>query len=102
MTAEEIKKIINDELKPEPDNKSFFGLEMTERLIEPIMQQYWSSGDKKSLEALWTVLIEGPDKNGYVIYFDEETKMFGLGLQHDNELFDIGVHGTFLKTLYSM
>jgi hypothetical protein len=102
MTADEIRGIINNELKSEPDIKNVFGLDLTERLIVPTVQKYWDSADKKSIENLWTVLEETPDKNGYVIYFDEETKMFGLGIQSDNELFDIGSYGTFLKTLYSM
>jgi len=102
MTADEIRGIIDDELKSEPDIKNVFGLDLTKRLIAPTMQKYWDSSDKKSFENLWTVLEETPDKNGYVIYFDEESKMFGLGIQSDNELFDIGNYGTFIKTLYSM
>jgi hypothetical protein len=102
MTADEIREIINDELKSEPDIKNVFGLDLTKSLIVPTMQKYWDSADKKSFEHLWTVLEETSDKKGYVIYFDEESKMFGLGTQSDNELFDIGNYGTFLKTLYSM
>ncbi len=49
------------------------------------------------------MLEEIEDKSGYKIYFDEETKMFGLAINSDkNELIDIGGYGTFLKTLYSM
>ena len=49
------------------------------------------------------MLEENEDKSGYKIYFDEETKMFGLAVNSDkDELIDIGSHGTFLKTLYSM
>lgn len=100
MTADEIRKIIEEELKSKPDINNVFGLNLTERLIVPTIQQYWSSPDKETSEKLWTVLEETPDKSGYVIYFDEETKMFGLGIQSNNELFNIGNYGTFLKTLY--
>lgn len=49
------------------------------------------------------MLEETEDGNGYKIYFDEETKMFGLAMRSDNdELIDIGGYGTFLKTLHSM
>ena len=102
MTADEISEIINEELKSEPDIKNVFGLDLTERLIVPTLQKYWDSTDKKTFENYWTVLEETPDKNGYVIYFDEEAEIFGLGIQSTNELFDIGSHGTFLKALYAM
>jgi hypothetical protein len=102
MTADDIKRIINDELKSEPDIKNVFGLDLTKTLIVPTMQKYWDSADKKSFENLWTVLAETPDKKGYVIYFDEQSKMFGLGIQSGDELFDMGNYGTFLETLYSM
>ena len=101
MTADEIRKIIEEELKSEPDINNVFGLNLTEQLIVPTIQRYRDSADKEPFEKLWTVL-EGTDKSGYVIYFDEETKMFGLGIQSNNELFNIGNYGTFLKTLYSM
>lgn len=102
MTPDEIRGIIDDELKSEPDIKNVFGLDLTKRLIVPTVQKYWDSADKKSFENLWTVLEETSDKNGHVIYFDEESKMFGLGIQSNNELFNYGNYGTFLKTLYSM
>lgn len=102
MSPEEIMQIIDDELKSEPDIRNVYGLDLTTRLVIPTIQQYWNSSDKRSSEKLWTVLLETPDKEGYVIYFDESTGNFGLGLQSKNELFDIGTYGTFLKTLYSM
>ena len=101
MTTDDIR-IIEEELKSEPYVDNVFGLNLTERLIVPTIQQYWNSSDKETSEKLWTVLEETPDKSGYVIYFDEQTKMFGLGIQSNNELFNIGNYGTFLKTLYSM
>jgi len=101
-TQERIKELIREELKSEPDIKNVFGIDLTERLIEPTIQKYWDSADKTTSEDLWTVLEEASEKDGYVIYFDEETKMFGLGLKSQKELFDIGSHGTFLKALYSM
>ena len=102
MTSNEIRQIIKEELKSEPDIQNVFGLDLTERLIEPSIQKYWDTAGKGSSKNLWTVLEETPYKNGYVIYFDEEIKIFGLGLQSQNELFNIGTYETFLKALYSM
>lgn len=103
MTAEEIKEIINNELTAEPDVKNVFGLDLTKCLIEPTKQKYKSANNSTDTYDLWTVLEENEDKNGYKIYFDEETKMFGLAINSDkDELIDIGGYGTFLMTLYSM
>ncbi|MBF0598403.1 hypothetical protein [Faecalibacter rhinopitheci] len=103
MTAEEIRDIIDSEIISEPDINNVFGLDLTKCLIEPTKQNYKNSNYSTDVYELWTVLEENEDKRGYKIYFDEETKMFGLAINSDkDELIDIGCYGTFLKTLYSM
>jgi hypothetical protein len=102
MTSYEIRQIIDKELELEPNIRNAFGLDLTKRLVVPTIQQYWDSDDKNSSDNLWTVLEENSDGDGYVIYFDEVSRRFGLGLRTKGELFDLGTHGTFRKTLYSM
>jgi hypothetical protein len=103
MTSVEIKEIISKEIQAEPDHANVFGLDLTKCLIEPIKQKYKDFNDANDIYDLWTVLEEREDKNGYKIYFDEETHMFGLAIQSDkDELIDIGNYGSFLNTLYSM
>ena len=103
MTKERIQEIISEELKSKPDIKNVFGLDMTKCLIAPIRENYFQDGDTKEFEVLWTVLEEIPGVEGYRIYFDEGTEMFGLGMKsREGKLIDIGSHGTFLQTLYSM
>ena len=103
MTAIEITDIIKKELQSEPDIKNVFGLDLTKCLVEPTKQKYKDSNDSTDVYELWTVLEEREDKDGYKIYFDEETNMFGLAIKSDkDELIDIGNYGGFLKTLYSM
>jgi len=103
MTAENIKQIIEKELKAETDIKNVFGLDMTICLIELVKQQYKYSNDATETYELWTVLEETADKTGYKIYFDEKENMFGLAIKSDkDELINIGLYGSFLKTLYSM
>jgi hypothetical protein len=103
MTSTEIKKIIKQELQIEPDITNIFGLDLTKCLIEPTLQKYKRSNDSTDIYELWTVLEESEDGNGYKIYFNQETRMFGLAIKSDkDELIDIGGYGTFLKTLYSM
>ena len=103
MTSNEIKEIINNELLAESDITNVFGLDLTKCLIEPIKEMYKYSSDLNEIYELWTVLEETENRDGYKIYFDEETKMFGLGMTSGKgEFIDIGNYGTFLKTLYSM
>ncbi|GAB3223906.1 hypothetical protein J0A67_10040 [Algoriphagus aestuariicola] len=103
MKSKEIKEIISLELQVEQDLKNVFGLDLTKCLIEPTKQKYKNSNDSTDIYELWTVLEETEDGNGYKIYFDEETNIFGLAIKSDkDELIDIGNYGTFLKTLYSM
>ncbi len=103
MTSEDIKQIIKTELKTEPDINNVFGLDMSVCLIEPIKQKYKNSNDATEIYELWTVLEETADKTGYKLFFDEEENMFGLAIKSDNdELINIGLYGSFLKTLYSM
>src|SRR4051812_10495800 len=100
MTAQEIKDIINQELKTEPDIHNVFGLYLTKCLIEPVQQKYKDSNDSTDIYQLWTVLEETEDKSRYKIYYDEESKMFGLAIKSDkDELIKLGNYETFLKTL---
>ena len=103
MTSTEIEEIIKTELQVEPDITNVFGLDLTKCLIKPTRQKYKNANDSTDIYELWTVLEETEDGNGYKIYFDEDSKMFGLAIKSDkDELIDIGGYGNFLKTLYSM
>ena len=103
MTAEEITKLIDIELKAEKDLTNVFGLDLTKCIVVPTRQKYQDALDDTQNDELWTVLEETPDTNGYKIYFDDESKQFGLGIKSDkNELVNIGYYGTFLETLYAM
>jgi hypothetical protein len=103
MTKEKIQEIINNKLKSEPNIKNVFGLDLTKCLVTPTKENYFNDTDTNESENLWTVLQESPRAEGYTIYFDEETGQFGLGVKSkEGRLVDIGSHGTFLQTLYSM
>jgi len=103
MTSTEIEEIIKTELQVEKDLKNVFGLDLTKCLIKPTRQKYKNANDSTDIYELWTVLEENEDGNGYKIYFDEDSKTFGLAIKSDkDELIDIGGYGSFLKTLYSM
>src|SRR5438034_3555238 len=103
MTSEEIRAIILEELKSEQDMTNVAGVDLTKCLIEPTRQSYKRSNDALETYQRWTVLEEREDKNGYKIYFDEGTKLFGLALNSDSdELIDIGTYGSFIDTLWAL
>ena len=103
MTAEEITKLIDTEIKAEPDITNVFGLDLTKCIVVPTRQKYLYGLDKTKSDELWTVFEDSEDKSGYKIFYDEEENMFGLGVfSKDMDLINIGYYGTFLETLYSM
>lgn len=103
MTSKEIKEIISLELQVEPDLKNVFGLDLTKCLIEPTKQKYKNSNDSTDIYELWTVLEETENGNGYKIYFDEESNIFGLAIKSDkDELIDIGKWCIFKNTLLNV
>ena len=103
MTAEEIRELIDKELIGRSNITNVFGLDLTKCLREPTKQVYKDANDPAEIYELWTILEENGDGEGYKIYFDEESKMFGLAMMSDKDgLIDLGNYGTFLKTLYSM
>lgn len=102
LPAEKIKLLIAEELRSEQDINNVFGLDLNKCLIEPIKQTYRDASDDSMCD-LWTVLEETADNDGYKIYYDEGSRMYGLGFKSaENELINIGYYGTFLKTLQSM
>ena len=103
MTAVRVKEIIHESLKSEPDITNVDGLDLTECLIEPRKQTYKDRNDATEVYELWTVFEERKDGNGYKIYFDEESGLFGLAVQSDSEeLIAIAEYGDFLNTVYAL
>ncbi len=101
MTSEEIKSLIDEELR---SNLSFFNshsLNLEKCLIDPIQQDYVDSFDESKRLKYWTVLIES--EGGYRIAYDPKNNCYGLGIVTDkNELMHIGNYGTFIETLEGM
>src|SRR5687768_7630381 len=103
MTAEEIKAIIKEELKSEPDLSNVSGYDLTGLLMEPKQQDYKDSIYHINSYPLWTVFEERKDGKGYYIYFDEKSRVFGLAVKSDSGIMiRIGDYGSFIKTIYTM
>ncbi|OFX87849.1 MAG: hypothetical protein A2W99_16165 [Bacteroidetes bacterium GWF2_33_16] len=103
MDREEIKLIIQEELKDNPDLSNAHGVELDNCLIEPTLQTYLNSFHDNKEVKLWTVLEETEDGNGYKIVYDPKDNLFGLGMKSNkDELIFIGYYGTFVETLKGM
>ncbi|WP_421921179.1 hypothetical protein [Marinifilum sp.] len=103
MNIEDVKNIIKEELKDNPDLSNAHGVELDRCLIEPVKQTYLDSFNDNREIRLWTVLEETEDGNGYKIIYDQEDNMFGLGIKSNkDELVFIGYYGTFVETLKGM
>lgn len=106
---EKIKKIIKKDLSSYRIEKLHCKkmLENIDKyLVEPVEEMYLSGIDKDFSELLWTVLKDIPsEETGYLIYFDPDLNKFGLGVyssKKDGSKIDIGIYGSFVKTLNSM
>ena len=103
MNKEDIKKIIREELKNEPDLSNAHGVDIKGCLIEPENDIYINSMNKNERLKLWTVLEETEDKNGYKIIYNPSDNLFGLGMKtKENELIYLGSYGSFADTLNNM
>lgn len=101
MSPQHISSLINEELSTLEDRVNVYGLNLTECLIEPVKETYLLE-NQHEIE-LWTVLRESPTDYQYTIFYDEEEKMFGLGMVGKLGIRSaIGYHDSFLKALYSM
>jgi hypothetical protein len=105
MTSIQIKEIIQKDLRSgQVDNgHGINGQNISDHLVEPLQTHYTDMASNSAV-TLWTVLEEIPDlRNGYKITYDENTKMFGLGVMSDkNDLVYLGPYGNFLEALNAM
>jgi hypothetical protein len=103
MNAEDIKKIIADELGGRETVPNWHGISLEKCLVEPVKQEYEDSFNKDEVVKLWLVLEERPDDgDGYKIVFDEEMNEFGLATPGNGLDVFIGYYGSFLETLEGM
>jgi len=102
MTSEEVMDIVLDEINGAFDKTNAHGVNLREALITPVLEDYINSFDHSQIFRLWTVLKESND-SGYVIFYDEEDKSFGLGSRSQTgQLVYFANYGSFLNTLDAM
>jgi hypothetical protein len=73
MTAEEIKTIVLEELRLEPNLKNVRGYDLSNWVVEPIRRDYKDAPYHINRNTLWTVFEERKDGKGYYIYFDDQS-----------------------------
>ena len=101
MNAEDVTRIIEEEIAGEWDLSNLHGVDLKRCLVPPMLRAFdgASSGDH------WLVLEEDPiGRRSYKIVFHEERMTFGLAISGVDGAADfvVGYYGTFLETLAAM
>ncbi len=103
MTSQEIKLIVEDEIKGFKDFSIIHGIDIEKCLISPKLQKYKSGFAENTYHNLWTVLEETEDGEGYKVIYNEEENSFGLGMKSDeDELIYMGSYSSFFKAIKGM
>ena len=103
MTSQEVKTIVENEIKGFEDFSIFPGIDLEKCLINPKLQKYKSGFKESGCFNLWTVLEETEDGEGYKIIYDEDNNSFGVGMKSDeNELIYMGTYSAFFEVLKEM
>lgn len=101
MTPKEISKLIEKEIGGDWSITNWHACDLKKCLVRPKRRKV-IFGD--GIKEVWIVLEEDPIKLDKIkIYFDEETKKFGLVmLSHDETGFAVNSHDTFLEAFEAM
>ncbi len=103
MLAEEITQLIEAEIADDWTRSNANGVDLRKCLVEPTRQEFEDSFDPSRKITLWLVLEEDPEtRNGYMIVFGEDEKMFGLAIQLIKTETFLGLYGSFIETLECM
>jgi hypothetical protein len=103
MNSEQIKNIIQAELKGRDAIKNWHGVSLEKCLVEPTLMDFEDSFNECEIVQLWLVLEERPDdKNGYKIVYDPSDGEFGLATPGTKLPVLISFYGSFVETLEGM
>jgi hypothetical protein len=104
MSPQEVTKIIVDEIGDDWKHSNWHGCDMRVCLITPERRLFSHALDESKTREMWVVFEEHPDTHtGYRIFFDGETRQFGLAIEGKNGR-DIWLtyYGTFMQTFEGM
>ena len=100
MKPKEISKIIEREINGDWSISNAHNCDLKKCLVRPKRGNLYSAGE---LKELWIVLEEEPETlEGFKVFFDEETKKFGLADWSETYGYVCNSHDTFLAAFKSM
>lgn len=102
---DEIKDLINNEIKSNYSITNLHGVDLKKCLVEPFLKVFEKSFREGEFDDLFVVLKEYPQgTEGYLIVYNPREKLFGLGLQGQTKKCPLllGYYDTFLEALQGM
>lgn len=104
MLPQEISKIIVDEIGNDWNHSNWHGCDLRKCLVSPQKRLFSDARDTSRTREMWLVLEEHPETHtGYRIFFDEETRQFGLAVEgKDGRDVWLGFYGSFMQTFEGM
>jgi len=100
MKPKEISKIIEREINGDWSISNWHNCDLKKCIVRPKRRKLRSAGE---LKEFWIVLEEEPETlEGYKVFFDEETKKFGLAGYSEPYGYVCNSHDTFLAAFKSM
>jgi hypothetical protein len=104
MSAQEVSKIIADEIGDDWKHSNWHGCDLRTCLVVPERRLYSDFRDESRTHEMWLVLEEHPDTHtGYRIVFDEKTRQFGLAIEgKDGRDVWLGYYGSFIQAFDGM
>ena len=100
MTPKEISKLIEKEINGDWSISNLHGCDLKKCLIRPKRRKLIFKGETKDF---WIVLEEKPGTlEGFKIFFDDETKKFGLADYSKPYGYVCNSHDTFIAAFKSM
>jgi hypothetical protein len=100
MTPKEISKLIEKEINGDWSISNKHGCDLKKCLVRPKRRKLLFRDEVKDF---WIVLEEKPETlEGFKVFFDDETKKFGLADSSEPYGFVCNSHDTFLAAFKSM
>ncbi|MCP4889098.1 MAG: hypothetical protein GY904_21115 [Planctomycetaceae bacterium] len=110
MDARDVRKIVVDQITDRWDETNSHRVNLRSALVAPsrtkmILRLVRSGKIKDSTVDVWIVLLERPDGDGYIIFYDDDRDQFGLasaGFPDDAYPVICGYYGDFWTTFKGM
>ncbi len=110
MDSSTVRRIVNDQIAGRWDETNLHGVDLRAACVDPvrmpmILRTVHNGERQDSVVNLWVVLRETPEGDGYIVFYDEERKEFGLaskGFVDDPHPVICGYYGDFWTTFQSM